>query len=120
MKPRFLIDENTRRRRLLAAIRQYDAAIDVIAVGDPGAPAIGTLDPDIRRYCEATQRLLITQNRKSMPVHIAVHLADGRHHYGVFGLRPGYSLGAYVAAIHLLWAASEAEEWIGGDECIPW
>ena len=28
MKPRFLIDENMRRRRLLAAIRQYDAAID--------------------------------------------------------------------------------------------
>jgi hypothetical protein len=49
MSPRFLIDENMRRRRLLAAIRQYDAAIDVIAVGDPRAPPMGTLDPDILR-----------------------------------------------------------------------
>ena len=55
-----------------------------------------------------------------MPAHIAAHLAEERHHYGVFRLRPGYSLGAYAAAIHLLWAASEAEEWIDGDEYIPW
>jgi len=35
MKPRFLIDENSRRRQFLAAIRQYDAAIEVLTVGDP-------------------------------------------------------------------------------------
>jgi hypothetical protein len=78
------------------------------------------LDPEIVLYCEAEQRVLLTRNRESMPVHIAEHFAMGHHHWGVFRLRPGYSFGAYAAAIHLLWAASDAEEWIDRDEYIPW
>ena len=119
MKLRFLLDENASRAHL-QAIRQLDPGIDVLRVGDASAPARGTLDPEILLYCDAEQRALRTRNRESMPVHIADHLAQGRHHWGVFRLRSGYGHGEYAAAIHLLWSASDAEEWIDCDEYIPW
>jgi hypothetical protein len=120
MKPRFLLDENARRKSFRESIRQYNADLDIIAVGDPDSPAIGTKDSELLLYCEAHQRLLITRDRASMPTHIAAHLAAGHHHWGVFRLRKGYTLGDYIREIQLLWAASEAEEWLDQDAYIPW
>ena len=58
---------------------------DVIVwrVGTPGAPPRGTLDPQILLWCEAHDFVLVTNNRKSMPVHLADHLAAGRHIPGI-------------------------------------
>jgi hypothetical protein len=115
---RLLLDENA--RRYLIAVRRRDPSIDVLGVGDPGAPPFAALDPEVLLYCEEHQRLLVTKDRKSMPGHIAEHRAAGHSHWGVFRLRPGFGHGAYLDAIHLLWEASEAEEWIDHDEYIPW
>lgn len=119
VKIRFLLDEN--RSPLLAdAIRRRDPAIDVLRVGDVGAPPLHTLDPELLLYCEREQRILVTSNRHSMPKHIADHLAAGHHHWGVFRLSREMSLGQLSEQLHLLWAASEAEEWIDRFEWIPW
>jgi hypothetical protein len=119
MKVCFLLDENASKAQL-QAIRQLDPGIDLLRVGDAGAPARGTLDPEILLYCVAERRALLTRNRESMPIHIANHFAQGRHQWGVFRLRPGYSYGEYAVAIHSLWSASDAEQWIDRDEYIPW
>jgi len=79
MKVRFLLDENLP-HAIIEAIHQREGAIDILAVGLPGAPPLGTSDPDILLYCEREQRLLITNNRASMPGHSADHLAAGHHH----------------------------------------
>jgi len=119
MKMRFLIDKNLS-LDFVSAIKQLDAAIDVVAVGADSAPPKGTLDPEILLFCEAEQRTLVTNNRASMPGHERDHFAAGRHHWGIFTLKDGFSIGAYAAAIHLLWAASEAEEWANLADWIPW
>jgi hypothetical protein len=59
---RFLLDEN--RSPLLAdAIRRRDLSIDVLRVGDVGAPPLHTLDPEVLLHCEREQRLLVQQMR---------------------------------------------------------
>ncbi len=83
MSVRYLIDENLP-PRLATALLRLDPAIDVLRVGDPGAPARGTLDPDILRYLQTAQRLLVTENRVSMPGHVRDHLAAGNHHWAYF------------------------------------
>jgi hypothetical protein len=55
-------------------------------VGDPGAPPAGTRDPEILLWCEEHDFHLVTNNRKSMPVHLAAHLAVGRHVPGIITL----------------------------------
>jgi hypothetical protein len=111
VKLRFLIDENLS-LRLKTTLHRHYPVIDVVRVGDAGAPAIGTLDLDILQYLEAEQRVLITDNRASMPAHLADHAADGRRHWGIFEVRKDAPLGALAELIALYWEASEAEEWI--------
>ncbi|HEX6121775.1 MAG TPA: DUF5615 family PIN-like protein [Ktedonobacterales bacterium] len=119
MKTRFLPDEN-RSPLVLNALRALEPAIDVLRIGNAGAPPLGTLDPDVLLFCEVSQRALITNNRRSMPGHIADHLAAGHHHWGVFRLTREFSLGELAEQIHLIWAASEAEEWIDRFEYLPY
>ena len=61
MKVRFLLDENLS-PRLKVALLRLNPIVDVVRVGDPDAPPLGTRDPDVLRYLETSQRLLVTSN----------------------------------------------------------
>lgn len=54
MKIRFLLDE-CESPRLKTALLRFNPAIDVLRVGDPGAPHLETLDPEILRYLEVAK-----------------------------------------------------------------
>jgi hypothetical protein len=118
MKVRFLLDENLSPRLKLALLRR-EASIVALRVGDAGAPALGTLDPDILRYLETAGMLLVTDNRVSMPRHVAEHLAAGGHHWGIFHLRPGATMAQITDSMCLLWEASDAAEWVDRLEWLP-
>jgi Domain of unknown function (DUF5615) len=66
MKVRFLLDENMS-PGVISGVLRYNPAIDILRIGDLGAPPLGTPDPDILTFCEAEQRLLITDTRSTMP-----------------------------------------------------
>ncbi len=110
MRVRLLLDENLS-PRLQIALRRLDPAIDVLRVGDKDAPAFGTPDPDVLRFLQGAQRLFVTENRASMPGHIRDHVAAGGHHWGVLRVRPRTTLWRLAEDLHLVWEASEAEEW---------
>ena len=128
MKVRFLLDENLP-PRLRTAVLRVNPMIDILRVGDEGAPTLKTQDPDILRYverargrrttCSHRERLLVTKNRVSMPTHVATHLAAGGHHWGVFRVRPRATIGQLADEICLIWEASEAEEWVDQMRWIP-
>ncbi|MFQ5592841.1 MAG: hypothetical protein ACE5HA_01695 [Anaerolineae bacterium] len=119
MKVRFLLDEN-QPPRLKTALLRLDPAIDVLRVGELGAPPLGTLDPDLLRHLEVMQRTLVTSNRASLPAHIEAHWAAGGHLWGIFWVRPGvWSVGRLAQELYLIWEASEAEEWVDRVDWIP-
>jgi hypothetical protein len=118
MKIRFLLDENLSPKLKFAVLR-LNPAIDIVRVGDPDAPSLGTLDPELLRYLEVSERLLVTDNRKSMPGHLESHWAEGGHIWGVMWLRPGTTLGSWAEAIFLLWETTDSEEWIDKLDWIP-
>lgn len=118
MKIRFLLDENLS-PKLKVALLRFDSAVDVLRVGDPEMPALGTADPEILRYLELTQRLLVTDNRKSMPGHLAEHWAAGGQIWGLIWLRPTVSIRQWAEDLYLIWQATEAEEWINRVDWIP-
>jgi hypothetical protein len=118
MKLRFLLDENLS-PRLHNGIARADPGIDILRIGQAEAPPLGTLDPDILRYLERTQRLLITDNRRTIPTHAADHIANEGHHWGIFFIRPTATMGQVIEEILLFWGASEAEEWIDQLRWIP-
>ncbi|NER37791.1 MAG: hypothetical protein F6J93_28170 [Oscillatoria sp. SIO1A7] len=118
MKVSFLIDENLSPDLKMAVLR-LNPTIDILRVGDTGAPPLGTPDPEILQYLELSKRLLVTDNRKSIPGHLEAHWANGGRIWGLFWTRPGSSLGDRAQELFLIWEVSEAEEWIDTLDWIP-
>ncbi len=94
--------------------------MNLVFVGDPGMPPRGTLDPDLLIAADALERILVTQDKNSMPQHLSDHFAAGRHTHGVVILRQGFSLAAYLRDLLLIWHATTAEEWIDRTDYIPY
>ena len=58
MKPRFLLDEHVN-RAIQRQLRRLDARMEVLAIGDPGAPPAGTSDPDILGWLQENGYILV-------------------------------------------------------------
>ncbi len=110
MKVRFLLDENLSPRLKLAVFR-LNPKIDILRVGDEGTPSFGTLDPEILIYLQQSQRILLTDNRKSMPEHIETHWSNGGFIWGLFWLRPKATVRELADDLNLIWETTELEEW---------
>ena len=110
MRLRLLLDENLS-PRLKVALQRLTSSVDIARVGDEGAPPLGTSDPDLLLFLERAQRLLVTDNRSSIPDHVADHFAAGRHHWGIFEIRPGATMREVLESLVLAVEASEADEW---------
>ena len=74
---RYLLDEHVD-PTLRAQLVRREPDLVVWMIGDPGAPKRGTLDPHILLWSEVNDFALVTNNRKSMPVHLQDHLAIGQ------------------------------------------
>ncbi len=101
MSIHYLIDENVGslyKRQLL----KKDSEVRVYAVGDPGCPPRGTLDPEILFWCEEIGCILVTNNRASMPPHLAAHLAQGYHVPGILILNERMSIGEAIEELLLI------------------
>jgi hypothetical protein len=84
---KYLIDENVD-PIYTNQLRRRKPEIVIWAVGEPDTPPKGTLDPEILIWCEEHDFVLVTNNRTSMPVHLAEHIAQGCHMLGIFILNP--------------------------------
>jgi len=118
VRVRFLIDENLP-LGLKPAVLHLDPTIDILRIGDGKAPPLGTLDPNVLSYLELSQRLLVTNNRKSMPEHLKEHWATGGQIWGLFWVRPKITIGRLAQELFMVWETSEAEEWIDLIDWIP-
>lgn len=105
----FLIDENLP-PTLALRLNQRDPMLTVYVVGMPPAPDAGAPDPDLLIWIEEHDCLLITRNRKSMPVHLKDHLKSGRHVPGIITLPENFSFGRTIEDILLIAVASKPRE----------
>lgn len=110
MTLKYLIDENMSplyQQQLL--IQKNDLIVCV--VGDKDVPAKGTKDPEILYWCEENGFILVTNNRTSMPVHLADHLAEDRHVPGILVLRPHASIGEVIDDLIIIAIAAFEDEY---------
>jgi hypothetical protein len=93
--------------------------LEVLAVGEHGAPPPGTSDPDILRWIEASRHILVTENRRTIPGHLSAHFAAGRHIPGLLWIRPGAALPEVVETLYLIAEASSSDEYTDRALFIP-
>ena len=109
----YLLDEHidpTLRTQLLRRLPD----IIVWKVGDPGAPPLHAKDPEILRWCEENELILVTNNRKSMPRHLSDHLNNGGHVPGIFVVDPesiASQMGNIIEELILIAGASVENEY---------
>ena len=84
--------------------------MDVVQVGDPTDLPLGTSDSDLIRWAEAEDRIIVSLDSRTLPTHLAEHLAAGGNSPGVFIARRPITA-AFAEWLVLLAYASEPEEW---------
>lgn len=122
MALRFLLDEHLR-GPLWHAIQRHNMRgglnIDAVRVGDfPDLP-LGSDDADILAWADREQRILITEDKSSMPGHLAQHVRAAGHSPGVFMVGLGCSLSALVSQLELVAHAGRDEDYENAITYIP-
>jgi hypothetical protein len=79
-------------------------------IGEELAPARGTSDEDVLLWVEGHGCMLVTNNRASMPGHLANHLARGHHIPGIIQLPRRMDIRAILDDLWLIWAAAQPGE----------
>jgi hypothetical protein len=109
-KIRYLLDEN-----ISPAVRNqllfHEPAIEVVCVGDENGPPYGTPDPILLEWIEKAGYILVSRNRRTMPLHLKTHLAQSKHIPGMLLLEKRISMGELVNELLLIWHASELAEY---------
>jgi hypothetical protein len=118
----FLLDENLR-GALWQAIQQHNAAgvdvLDVLCVGDPPAPPLGTLDPDLLAWAEAQGRVLLTLDIHMVGSHLAAHWQAGHHIAGMLLFRAHWTIPAVIASLVFLDQAYDPPDFVDLIDYIP-
>ena len=115
MKVRFQADADLD-GRVLRGLRRAAPGIDIRTTADAGLA--GRQDPEVLRIAAADGRILISQDRRTMPGHFR-RFVTGAASPGVILIRGGISVATAIEELVLIWNASEAEEWVNRFVWIP-
>ncbi|MGK7944207.1 MAG: hypothetical protein AB4058_07045 [Microcystaceae cyanobacterium] len=118
MTIQYLLDEHIASLYRIQLMRQAPDLV-VRMIGDPDAPPKGTLDPEILIWCEARNFILVTNNRKSMPKHLADHIAEGHHIPGILIIDPAKNIGETLTELIIIAEASFPKEYQDRIEYLP-
>lgn len=116
MKVRFQADADLD-GRVLRGLRRAAPEIDIRSAAD--ARLAGVPDPAVLRYASEQGRVLVSQDRRTMPVHFHQYVSTGAKSPGVILVREGVSIAAAIEELVLIWSVSEADEWTNRLVWIP-
>jgi len=114
MAIRYVLDENLR-GELWNAILTYNAQgahlIDAVRVGDPKDLPLKAPDPAILIWAEREARVLVTNDKRSMPGHLVDHYNAGGRLPGIFIIRSQSTIPEIVSFLASVAHASDPSEW---------
>ena len=102
--------------RILRGLRRAAPEIDIRTAADAGLA--GLRDPEVLRIAADSGRILISQDRRTMPAHFSRFKA-GAQSPGVILLREVATISSVIEELILIWNASDAEEWVDRLVWIP-
>jgi hypothetical protein len=107
---KYLIDENVD-PLYPTQMRLKQPELNILVIGDPLTPPKGTKDPEILSRCEEYGFILVTNNRRSMSVHLKDHLEKNQHIPGIFILNPQLTIGQNIEELLLIAEGSYYDEY---------
>ena len=105
MRVRFQADDLD--GRVIRGVKRAAPEIDIRTAAEAGLAGLDDLD--VLRISAATDRILVSQDRSTMPGNFRRYVASGTS-TGVILLREGISIAAAIDEIVLIWNASDRGE----------
>jgi hypothetical protein len=102
--------------RILRGLRRAAPEIDIRTAVAAGF--VGLKDADVLRISADSGRILVSQDRRTMPTHFVRYLTAARSP-GVILMRGAIPIAIAIEELLLIWSASEAEEWMNRLIWIP-
>lgn len=102
--------------RIIRGLRRAAPEIDIRTSTEAGLA--GQTDPEVLRIAAESGRVLVSQDRRTMPRHFSDFSATGQS-AGVIVLREAVPIVTAIEELILIWSASTAEEWFGRLVWIP-
>ncbi|MGD1097224.1 MAG: DUF5615 family PIN-like protein [Bryobacteraceae bacterium] len=102
--------------RIIRGLRRAAQEIDIQTSAEAGLGGLD--DTDVLRIAADSGRVLVSQDRRTMPAHFARYVARAQSP-GLILLRGAIPIAADIEELLLIWSASEADEWIGRLVWIP-
>jgi len=112
---RFLFDENVDAKLAHAVMRHNlngEQPLEIIRIGEPTDLPLSSTDPEILVWAEREQRILVTNDKRTIPLHLADHLRAGGHSPGIFMIRHSARVISLCEFLIVAAYASEPHEWI--------
>lgn len=95
-------------RDIVVGVKDREPAIDFASAPER---LVKLPDPQVLELAASEGRILVTHDRRTMPLHLRRRLEEGKSSPGVFLVSQFESVGVVVEAILVVWAASNATEW---------
>src|ERR1700736_4388711 len=89
----------------------WASRLDLTRVGEPPDLPLHADDPTVLLWAEREDRVLVTRDKSTMPMHLTEHLQQGHHCPGIFMLRPARGIHEVLEFLVLAAYVSRAEEW---------
>jgi hypothetical protein len=105
----FLLDENLKVWWSGAIAARY-VDVPVAVIGDSDSPPKGTQDGDVLLWCEAHGYALVSDNRSTMPGHLAQFVLDGRRMPGVFLVAQDAAINFVADGLAIIYSAGQPWE----------
>jgi hypothetical protein len=110
----FVFDEHLRGPLWQAVLRHNLSAgefrLDVVRIGDSPDLPLSANDRTILLWAEREARLLVTEDRHTMFIHLRDHIAEGHHSPGILIPRAGEPMRTLVECLVLIAHAGEPVE----------
>jgi len=113
---RLISDENFH-GDIVRGLRRRLPALDLIRIQDVGLSGID--DPGLLSWASEQERILLTHDRTTMPMHAAERLREGMSVTGLFIVDDRASLGLLIDELALAILCSELAEWLGSIVYFP-
>lgn len=107
MRPRFQAD-NDLDQRIVVATKRLDPAVDFQTAAALGLHHLS--DPEVLALAAHGGRILVSHDRRTLPGHFR-EFVSSHHSPGLIIVSQKLPVGRAAELLHLLWAASEAEEY---------
>lgn len=118
----FVLDEHLRGPLWQAILRHNlrgAEQLDVMRVGDTSELPLEIGDPEILLWAQRESRILVTEDRHTMAIHLREHLASGHRSPGVLIIRPNQRMRALVECLVLIAHAGDPSNFADAITYIP-